>query len=72
MNAATNQVSWGDGKRPRKSALRRLAVLVSKTYKEPRGIPTPAQTAEMRRLLVEVQELAEYRRTHPNWRQEGR
>ena len=60
-------------KRRRKqvSPIIELTKLLSRTFKQPLGLPTPDQAPEMKRLILEVEKLLEYRQTHPNWRQEG-
>jgi len=60
------------GRQKQASPLIRLARLLSKTFRQPLHLPTPDQAAKMKRLCAEVDEMMEYRRTHPNWRKEGR
>lgn len=50
------------------SPIIKLAKLLSQTFKQPLGLPTPDQAPEMKQLTLEVAELLEYRRTHPHWR----
>ena len=60
------------GRQKQASPLIKLTKLLSKTLQQPLGLPTLDQAAEMKLLCVEVDNLLEYRRTHPKWRQEGR
>jgi hypothetical protein len=60
------------GRQKQASPLIKLTKLLSKTFRQPLHLPTPDQAAEMKRLCVELDEMMEYRRTHPNWRKEGR
>lgn len=64
--------SAAPGHQKQASPLIRLTKLLSKTSRQPLQLPTPEQAAEMKRLCAELDEMMEYRRTHPDWRHEGK
>lgn len=45
------------GSRKQVSAIIKLAKLISKSFREPMGIPTAEQAAEMKRLCAELDEI---------------